>query len=1160
MIITLSLTHSKTVRFWIGDMTPKGGSTTSGENSKNISDPVKRYEVYKKMLLANKLHPMFNNLEVEEMRLVMNTKLDDNEIEWLHDYVVSRNGGTWGYSDWWIPYKNQSWPWHDDKFYDPETIGDYSSQYGNFLDYGVKVEKYNPSLWMVYAYTGICWHISNAGSNAYAAYGIPTMTLGQPSHVCYIHSYPDANGNVTWGTSYFVGGWHDARFETYTGDAGYYNQRPLNNWGLGSYTNYSTTASYMWLSQAAIDNYASYVKSQSLVRMANIYSGNDDVQRNLYKEAIEINNYNFDAYLALINSYNGDQTVSDEERYSLASQILKNLSENPMPANDLWQLLNSQISDEKISVQMNVIRSVELNGWLTSSNSNIKAVAGLIAGTAASNKVATFSFDGENANKLMLSEQYANLGVYWDYSLDGENWIEADGDVVELTADELAMINTDDDIRVHIMGMDYTDENIYTIDITKADTPNLYRNDLENRLIGTSSTMEWTEDGETWCAFTDGLRFSGDRTITARVGATGTVMESEPLTYVFTEDNNTAQKSYVYLERVALKAYSTQHDNENAAANATDGNINTIWHSSYANGSNTDLERYLVYEFDKPLYLTEVDYTPRQSGTNGNFLSCEVYVSMDGEAWTLAGSASGWQNNASKKTLSLTAPVYAKYVKVVGTKTSGNFGSASMIEFYESTAIGDQEPVGLELASKPDKMEYIVGDDFISDGMIVNAVYEDGSKSMVYPTELTVETRDFNEVGEKTVTVTYKELKTEFTVMVYNVDEVEAYIDDTPYRTFAVALAMAKNGDVIELQRDVTMTTSYALTKSVTITSKDGSIFTISRGSELKNDYMFSNTSGTLTLKNVVIDGGAVWADGSNSGLSSTRALLSLTNGAGLVLDEGAVLQNNDNTAVWPYAGGAVYASTGTINITGGSILNNKCSSFGGAIYAGNNNPSKVTMVSGLVSGNVSNGSGGAFCVDHKSTFTMSGGVIENNVATNANGGAVWMSNGASVISGGTIRNNTANKGNALYLNDSGILTLKGEADIDDVVYTNGKNITIDGDLGTHKINVIKSDNLTNGTVIASVTTGTDAYKAAEVLSVNGYYSYADDTNVYITADDLTGDVDMNGVVDKKDVAVLLKYLSGIEIKSGFGIERADVNLDGAVNALDAVELAKRIS
>ncbi len=53
-------------------------------------------------------------------------------------------------------------------------------------DYKITNGKYQPHLWMILKWGGVCWQISNTGQNMMASFGIPSTTLGQrPDHVAY---------------------------------------------------------------------------------------------------------------------------------------------------------------------------------------------------------------------------------------------------------------------------------------------------------------------------------------------------------------------------------------------------------------------------------------------------------------------------------------------------------------------------------------------------------------------------------------------------------------------------------------------------------------------------------------------------------------------------------------------------------------------------------------------------------------------------------------------------------------------------------------------------------------------------------------------------------------------------------------------------------------
>ena len=112
--------------------------------------------------------------------------------------------------------------------------------------------------------------------------------------------------------------------------------------------------------------------------------------------------------------------------------------------------------------------------------------------------LATFSFDGTDAGKIILSDRFEGNGLRWDYSLDGKTkWTEvastADNHKHMLTEKEIASITAEKDIYVHLVGTNYSEENIYRIDIQESTglPTNLYANDLENRMMAVTLTTEW---------------------------------------------------------------------------------------------------------------------------------------------------------------------------------------------------------------------------------------------------------------------------------------------------------------------------------------------------------------------------------------------------------------------------------------------------------------------------------------------------------------------------------------------------------------------------------------------------------------------------------------------------------------------------------------------
>ena len=84
-------------------------------------------------------------------------------------------------------------------------------------------------------------------------------------------------------------------------------------------------------------------------------------------------------------------------------------------------------------------------------------------------EIASFSFDGDHAGEIILSSRYDDTDVVWDYSLDGgKTWTQTEKHSVKLTEKEIASITSEKEIKAHIIGADYSDDNVFTIDIQES--------------------------------------------------------------------------------------------------------------------------------------------------------------------------------------------------------------------------------------------------------------------------------------------------------------------------------------------------------------------------------------------------------------------------------------------------------------------------------------------------------------------------------------------------------------------------------------------------------------------------------------------------------------------------------------------------------------------
>lgn len=809
MMITLSLTHSADVYFW--------------QDTSQKSDPVRRYEIYKKLYVNELLiTDVFKNLEVEEMRWVMNNLISDDQIEWLNYYVryhsnvgnkeINKNNYTPG-PYFFITY-TMGFNYNKSEYYDEAHRGQWQKQYnlvkeyardniypGNKQDlnkidiFDINVDYGKVKLWTVFKAGAVCGGISKTGSNLNTVFGVPSVVIGQPGHAAYLQfAANDSNSTTgTWGIHNDISGW--------TGSEK--GERMLNGWGSYSWDS-PYQVSYVLLAQAALNEPDKYYEAEKLIKIADMYKDDPEKRIEIYEEALKVQNINLDAWIALIDAYK--QAGKQPEDFSkLAVRISDALTYYPLP---MWDVLERLIKpnvrgEEKFLGEVSSCQTMALTRAknATSANTLQDTACRTMANHLLGNnnfKMATFSFDGDKANTLVLNEMYSG-GNEVLICLNGNpgdssdaNWINlglgTEFNLKEkLTSEQFAMINAENDIHVRLQGT----TSYYTIDITSGSLPSgLYRNDNENRITGNIANLEYQISGETeWHDMTSDVRFEGDVTISVRKKATGTSLQSGEEKYTFTYDKDSETRKYIPLNRIEyIGCSSEQVDKSGSAKNALDGNINTVWHTWWAGGDN---QRYIIVKLDEPVYLTGFDYTPVQSGNgNGRFQTCEIYTSLTGDdnSWVLSGLATGWDTNANKKSLELYNPVYTQYIKVRGAQAVGNFGSAAMFEFFEDTTVENKAIKSITIEKNPAKTEYVVGDELDTTGLEVMATFDDESHSIISNSLLKFSPTIFESEGKQIIKVTSSQnsqATAEFTVTVSkNTKEVsDIFVDHLPEKT-----------------------------------------------------------------------------------------------------------------------------------------------------------------------------------------------------------------------------------------------------------------------------------------------------------------------------------------------------------------------------------------
>ena len=718
MAITLSLTHSAQVALWMQPSAPE-----------NQSDAVTRYAIYKKLYSEGKfvvstgesgidITKWFEEYNIEEMRFVLNNIIDDEEILWLNEYTQSQieahPGREWSYLTP-HPYMAYVWPNYGNAvFHDPDKKDYWDEKFGGiFSKYGVTYTS-DPArkiykVWMNFRNefgTGaVCGGISKTGSNIRTVHGIPAAVIGQPGHAAIIYYSQDANGNGYWNIDNDVSGWTLSEK----------SERMLLGWGNASYSRgYSVV--YMALAQEALNDYENFEKCEKLVMLANSYSGNLEKQEEIYRKALEVQPINIDAWYGLINVYNQNTNKTEDEYFELAKEVAENLKYFPLPMQHLTNLIKPKITSIENSYRFTLLQTRILTEASKTPNNTAdnyyvyqpsvtRVEANYLLGKL-DKTIATFSFDGENAGKIVLSDRFNGNGVRWDYAIirndTGEKvWKEVsftaeEPHELQLTPEEIESITAENDIYIHIVGVNYDEENLYKIDIQESNLgSNLYANDWENKLIGATSTMQWKlNEADEWTTYSEAEPdLTGDKTLIVRTGATGIYLASkESKIYNFTQNNEPNTRRYIPISHLSVNSVSSEATGQKRhATNSIDGNINTSWHSAW-NGSDT--EKYIIIKLDEPKHLSSLEYFPLAGG-NGKILNAVISVSMDGDNWDEVVSETNWTytstNDISMKSVDF-EPTKAQYIKIQGKRTqsassSQSFIAAAMFNLYEDTTV-----------------------------------------------------------------------------------------------------------------------------------------------------------------------------------------------------------------------------------------------------------------------------------------------------------------------------------------------------------------------------------------------------------------------------------------------------------------------------------------
>ena len=721
MVITLSLTHSSRIGLWMQS------------SQFNESDSVTRYAIYKQMYDngqfkatdAVDITPWFETYNIEQLRWVLGTLIDDEEVLWLNEYTQTRideaPGRVWALLTP-HPYMAYVWPNYANPVYYDEANKEYfndlfavkkKNEDGTVTKKGLfeyvpyrndTSNGYVYKLWMNFRNkfgTGaVCGGISKSGHCIRGVNAIPSAVIGQPGHAALLYYNQNAEGKGLWGIDNDVSGWiYSEKGE----------RMPLG-WGNDRTYVRGYNVPYVILAQEAMNDYNNLEKAEKLLMAVDTYQDNQAKQEQIYRKAIEAQSINLDAWAGLVKLYVNDPNKTEEQCYQLEKEMMEALKCFPFPMYNLSNYLKTKLTSSEYEFKFTLLQTkilTEAKDYPDEGSTVLQP--GLTRGFAAyllgqiDTSLASFSFDGENAGKIVLSSRFDGNGIRWDYSLDGKNhWKEvastAEDHTHLLTKKEIGAITAENDIYIHIVGTNYSEENIYQIDIQEsAGLPSeVYANDLENKLMAAVPGMEWKLNAtDEWTLYSQAEPdLTGDKNLFVRMAATGVHLEGETVEYQFTQDEVNNQRKYIPIAHLEIAGYSTEsQDNKRPfyAPNAIDGNANTLWHTDFGqNVLQQPTKPFISIKLDEPKNISALEFIqkkyPGRPQDPDDIKNARVYVGIDGETWIQAGQIENCDTYGNLYAINFEKPVYGQYVKIE-LDTKNMFASLAMVNLFEDTTV-----------------------------------------------------------------------------------------------------------------------------------------------------------------------------------------------------------------------------------------------------------------------------------------------------------------------------------------------------------------------------------------------------------------------------------------------------------------------------------------
>ena len=707
LAVTTSWAFAKDVYFWAGSDVPQ--------------DVVERYEIYKSF--TNDKDTLWSEAEIEYfkkqspamLKYTLNTRQNNDEIKWFADYIKNvKNSSMNGYH--YVEYKGVK-SFKDPQYYGKANFEKWDKVY-NLSKYNINTNDPNKVRWFaVMEIDGVCGAIAKTYTALQETYGRPSGVLNQPGHAAALIS----NNNGEWSIVNDVSGWTASRDEM--------GQMPLA-WGMQSW-NSDRSASYITLIQNVLDNYEDYQMATKLNILADIYRSKQVNREYILNKALDIQPNNLDVMYNLIQAYKENEDKTSDNYLELARQVVENFKYYPLAMVDLLAQIQSNIDETQLPL-FDLIRTNALEEASVAKDTDVKqsgitkTMANFLLNSNSATKRAgifTFSFSGDNANKLVVSDKYSNIEFATRYSIDGgKTWTDTTSFPEIDLSSVVNKINAEDDILIKILGAD----DIYKIDIKEATAPNstsVIANQYEDKFFGSIENLEFSiNNGETWCVYTNDIRIKEGSTVLVRYKANGTNLQSAHTSYTFDIEEKNPTLTYISIDNIVNVEYANEQNAERSGKHMVDGNPNTFWHTKF--NVKTDDKSYTI-ELNDNKKISGIEYLP--ADVNGRISRLKVEVSSDGTNWIEAAISGELANDKLVKQIKFDTPVDGKFIKITALSTYGKsaaqidqFVSGYEYRLFEDISIDKNAPEATVSYSVNEDKTAIVATAKLSDGTFID--------------------------------------------------------------------------------------------------------------------------------------------------------------------------------------------------------------------------------------------------------------------------------------------------------------------------------------------------------------------------------------------------------------------------------------------------------